>query len=384
MQLTLSCLKADVGSNGGHTRPSERMLEAARKVVRGAVGHAIIDGDVYYTGDDINLVMSHTRGAGDLEIHHEVALRAFRDATEVARAEGLYGAGQDLLVDAPSGNLRGAGPAVAEITFDHQIKRSGTERPSEAFVVFAADKCGPGAYSLPFFLALADPMYCGGLMLSPKMSGGFTFRIIDMDHTDGDRLIELAAPEDVYRIAALLRDEYRFAIEAAYSRRYPTQQLLAVSATRLHNIAGTYTGKDDPVAIMRTQGIFPATEEALEPWKKAHLVGGDCRGSHVMSIMPVPINTAVTGAYCQPIVSCLAFSLDSDGRFSRNAVDMFDNPAWDAVRARALEKSAMIREQGWFGAAMQPISELEYGGIKEILAELEQRFTVREVEAVRS
>ena len=39
----------------------------------------------------------------------------------------------------------------------------------------------------------------------------------------------------------------------------------SVAAQRLHNIAGTYTGKDDPVALVRNQGIFPAPEELLSP-----------------------------------------------------------------------------------------------------------------------
>jgi fructose 1,6-bisphosphate aldolase/phosphatase len=51
----------------------------------------------------------------------------FEEATEAAEAEGLYGAGQDLLIDAPSGNVRGAGPGVAEISFDSTAK----ERPVE-------------------------------------------------------------------------------------------------------------------------------------------------------------------------------------------------------------------------------------------------------------
>ncbi|MFX5684782.1 fructose 1,6-bisphosphatase, partial [Acinetobacter baumannii] len=78
-------------------------------------------------------------------------------------------------------------------------------------MVLAADKCGPGAYNLPVFLAFADPMYCAGLML-PQMIKGFRFRIIDMDNTAGDSIIELDAPEDAYHIAALLRDNERFGI----------------------------------------------------------------------------------------------------------------------------------------------------------------------------
>jgi fructose 1,6-bisphosphate aldolase/phosphatase len=54
------------------------------------------------------------------------------------------------LVDAPSGNIRGAGPGVAELEFDHTLA---SPRPAESFMLFAADKCGPGAYNLPLFLA---------------------------------------------------------------------------------------------------------------------------------------------------------------------------------------------------------------------------------------
>src|SRR5207245_400521 len=84
--------------------------------------------------------------------------------------------------------------------------------------------------------------------------------IIDMDHTAGDSVIELDAPADSYHIAALLRDNERFGIDRIVSRTYD-EVAVAVSAQRLHSIAGKYTGKDDPVAIVRTQGIFPAWDE---------------------------------------------------------------------------------------------------------------------------
>jgi fructose 1,6-bisphosphate aldolase/phosphatase len=372
MRLTLSVIKADVGSIGGHTRPSRRMLEAVRADLARATGEGLfIDGCAMHTGDDIALVLSHERGKGDGRVH-QFAWDSFLGATEVAKRHGLYGAGQDLLVDAPSGNLRGAGPAVAEIELEHELKGA---RPAESFMVLAADKCGPGAYNLPLYLAFADPMYCAGLML-PQMIKGFRFHIIDMDNTEGDSIIELDAPEDAYLIAALLRDNERFGIDAIWSRTHD-QQAAAVSAQRLHAIAGKYTGKDDPVAIVRDQGIFPAPEELLSPFAKAHYVGGDARGSHVMPLMPVPIDTAVTGIYCLPLVSCLGFSMDRDGRFSDEHVDFFANPAWDEVRRRAQAKAIEMRGQGWSGAAMLPYSELEYGGFRDTVTGLLARFALR-------
>lgn len=372
MKLTLSLIKADVGSVGGHTKPIEPMM----KVVRETVGQAlkdkiIIDAFVFHTGDDIALLMSHTHGSDSPTIH-DFAWDTFIMAAEVARTHGCYGAGQDLLVDAPSGNVRGAGPGVAEITFEHGTK---DYRGAESFMFFAADKTGPGAFNLPLFLAFADPMYCAGLML-PKMIKGFRFEIADMNHTgDTDKIITLNAPEDNYKIAMLLRDNETYGIKSIYSRTYD-EKTVSASTDRLHSIAGKYTGKDDPVALIRNQGIFPAPEEILSPLTKAHYVGGDARGSHNMPIMPVALNTAVSGWYCVPIVSAVGFSVAKDGKFSADHNDFFDNPVWDHVRIKAQKKAIAMREQGWSGPAMLPYSELEYSGFRKTLEELEGQFVL--------
>lgn len=373
MKITLSAIKADVGSIGGHTRPSAGMSDAVRLEVRSAIERGLlIDGFVAHTGDDIALLLSHGRGENSPEVH-DFAWNSFLEATEIAKECGLYGAGQDLLVDAPSGNIRGAGPGVAELEFEHTLE---SPRPAESFMLFAADKCGPGAYNLPLYLGFADPMYCAGLML-PQMIQGFRFEIIDMDDTRGDSIIELDAPEDAYRIAALLRDNERFGIHAIRSRTHG-QKAAAVSAQRLHSIAGKYTGKDDPVAIVRNQGIFPAPEELISPFAKAHFVGGDTRGSHNMPLMPVPVNTALTGMYCLPVVSCVGFSMRRDGRFADPYVDFFDNPAWDEVRRRAQDKAIEMRGQGWSGPAMLPYSELEYSGFRDTVTGLLERFRLHD------
>jgi fructose 1,6-bisphosphate aldolase/phosphatase len=359
MKITLSAIKADVGSIGGHTKPSPRMVDAVRLEVQSAIEQGLlIDGFVAHTGDDIALLLSHTRGENNSDVH-KFAWNTFLKGTEIAKVFGLYGAGQDLLVDAPSGNIRGAGPGVAELEFDHTLA---SPRPAESFMLFAADKCGPGAYNLPLFLGFADPMYCAGLML-PQMIKGFRFDIIDMDNTEGDSIIELNAPEDSYRIAALLRDNERFGIHAIWSCTHG-QKAAAVSAQRLHSIAGKYTGKDDPVTIVRNQGVFPAPEELISPFVKAHFVGGDTRGSHNMPLSQCPST--------RPSLACTAcrsfrvgFSMSKDGRFSDAYVDFFDNPSWDEVRRRAQAKAIEMRSQGWSGAAMLPYSELEYGGFRD-------------------
>jgi fructose 1,6-bisphosphate aldolase/phosphatase len=370
--LTISAIKADVGSIGGHTRPSSRMMEAARKHLSQAAQRGlIIDYDVTHTGDDICLLMIHRRGNDNPEIH-ELAWDTFKAATEIAQQEGLYGAGQDLLKDAPSGNVRGAGPGAAELTLDENAK----ERPAESFMIFTADKCGPGAFNFPLWAVFTSPMFCAGLML-PQMRPGFRVTVIDMEHAGADRVIELDVPERHLDLAVLLRDENRFGIKAIHSRRYPSQQVVAVSTDRLHTIAGEYKGKDDPVAIIRSQNIFPAPEELVSPYFTAHFVAGDARGSHNMPLMPAPINTAITGAYCLPIVSCVAYSLTKEGRLSEG-VDVFGNPVWDATRLKAQQKADEMRRQGFVGPAMLPMQELEYSAFRKTLAELEEQFRIVE------
>lgn len=367
--ITISVIKADVGSIGGHTQPSMDMVFACQESLK---NKGFFDYMVTYTGDDICFIISHRFGTGNT-IVHKACWDAFVKATDVAHRQGLYGAGQDLLVDAPSGNIRGAGPAVAEIEFECDFNNK--DRPAEAFLVFAADKCGPGAYNLPLYLTFCDPMHNGGLLLSPKLHLGFTLTIIDMDNKDGDKIIKLNSPEDAWDIAALLRDTDRFAIEAVHSRYKPNEQIVSVSATRLHNIAGKYTGKDDPVALVRTQGMFPAPEEVVEPYYLGHYVTGDCRGSHVMPLMPMPIMTPVAGPYCLPIVSALAFSMNGDGILSH--VDLFGNLVWDATRHKIMQKAEEFRRQGFFGVTMASHQELAYTGIVDTLKELDKKFVVR-------
>ena len=373
MRVTVSIIKADIGSVAGHTLPSAEMIKLARERVAEAAGRLLIDGHVTHTGDDVCLIMTHTHGVNHAPVH-ELAWDVFRAAAEVAKRQGLYGAGQDLLKDAFSGNVRGLGPASAEVEFE--------ERPSEAVIVFAADKTEPGAFNLPFYLAFADPMYSPGLLLSEQLHEGFRFHIMDVDHTEGDRTITLDAPERLYDIAALLRDTHRYVIESIWSRKYPKEQAVAVSTSRLHNIAGKYVGKDDPVAVVRVQKTFPATEEFGPPFALSAYVAGDTRGSHNLPFMPVPINTPASTYFCCPMVSALGLSMH-EGRLSA-IVDLFADPFWSRVRDHAVDKAMEMRRQGFFGPAMLPMSELEYGGIVSKLEKLEGEFSVGDGAATKA
>ena len=105
MKITVSVIKADVGGVGGHTRPSEGLIESVRKTIKNSAD-LLIDHYIGYCGDDVHIVMSHTKGTDNNEIH-KLAWTAFEEGTRIAKEEGLYGAGQDLLKDSFSGNVKG-------------------------------------------------------------------------------------------------------------------------------------------------------------------------------------------------------------------------------------------------------------------------------------
>ena len=64
MKITLSILKADVGSIGGHTKPSDRMMDSVRSDAAAAIERGLlIDAYVGHTGDDICMRrIPHSRG----------------------------------------------------------------------------------------------------------------------------------------------------------------------------------------------------------------------------------------------------------------------------------------------------------------------------------
>ena len=357
MKITVSVIKADVGGIGGHTRPSDGLLNAIRKTVKDAEG-LLIDHYIGYCGDDSHIVMSHTNGVNNKEIH-QIAWDAFMAGTEVAKKEGLYGAGQDLLKDSFSGNIKGMGPGVAELEFE--------ERTNEAFTVFAADKTEPGAFNYPMYRLFVDALSNTGLIVNKSLARGVNMSIMDVEE---GKTASLSLWEDKPIIEAALMYPSRYVIDSISTK--DGEPILDASTDRLHNIAGTYVGKDDPICVIRTQKNFPATEETGSVFNNPHYVAGNTRGSHNMPLMPVKINSSASINFCIPIVQALVFSMH-DGRLT-GPFDGFSTPDWDHVREIATKKALSMRSQGFFHPATLVPSELEYAeGYKAIMSILHDK-----------
>ena len=343
MRVTVSAIKADVGGVGGHTRPSDGLLDAVRNTIESAKD-MLIDYYIGYCGDDVHILMTHTRGTDDSKIH-KLAWRAFEEGTRVAKEEGLYGAGQDLLKDSFSGNVKGMGPGVAEMEFE--------ERANEAFVVFAADKTEPGAFNYPFYRLFVDALSNTGLIVNKSLARGVVFNIMDVEE---GKIARLTLWEDKPTVEAALMYPGRYVVSSVETR--DGEPIVAASTDRLHNIAGTYVGKDDPICVIRTQKNFPATEEAGSVFNNPHYVAGNTRGSHNMPLMPVRLNSAATINFCIPIVESLVFSMHG-GKLT-GPFDGFSTPDWDHIREIATKKALAMRSQGFLHPATLVPDELEY------------------------
>ena len=360
-KVTVSLIKADIGSLAGHHKVTNEQIEYAKNMLEKAKNeNKIFDYYVFNAGDDLELLMTHDKGT-DNPIIHELAWNVFKEVTNnVSKKYKLYAAGQDLLSEAFSGNVKGLGPGVAEMEFE--------ERPSEPIIVFAADKTEPGAWNLPLYRVFADPFCTPGLVIDPSMHEGFIFEVMDL--IEGKSIL-LKTPEESYDLLALIGTPGRFVI----ARVYRKDGLIAasVSTTRLSLIAGRYVGKDDPVCIVRAQRGLPAVGEYLEAFAYPYLVSGWMRGSHVGPLMPVPLRySQVTRFDGPPRVVALGFQI-YNGKLLGPA-DLFDDPAFEYVRNKAAEVAEYIRRHGPFMPHRLGPEEMEYTTLPEVIKKLEKRF----------
>ncbi len=372
-KVTVSVIKADVGSVVGHSKPHPSMLEASREVLRDAQKQGVVE-DFYVTrvGDDINLFMTHYKGAGNRDVHG-AAWECFQRAAKIAKSMKLYAAGQDILTDAFSGNVKGAGPGSAEFSF--------VERKSEPLLFFMADKTEPSAYSPILSRIFLDPFTTTGLVIDARAKMGFDVEIQDvMDH----KKVVMSSPEETLSILSLLGDTSRYAIKRIDSRA-GIGPACVVSTDKLNLTAGKYVGKDDPVCVCRAQSGLPSVGEYLQPFVNPTIVAGWMRGSHYGALYPCsPEDSDPVYFDGPPRICCLGFQLN-DGKLqgmepmnSKNGehvpVDFFKGETWNKAREDAIKASMLMRSQGPFMPSILGPEEMEYTSRPEVLSSLTSRF----------
>lgn len=368
VKTTVSLIKADIGSIPGHVTVPQPLLETAKAEMKEAVRTGLINSYfVFNAGDDLELLMTHDKGEDNQDIH-KLAWETFMTCAQKAKKMKLYGAGQDLLSEAFSGNVKGLGPGVAEMEFK--------ERGSDPVIVFAADKTEPSAYNYLFYKIFADPNNTSGLVFDPRMICGFNFEVLD---AKASKSVKLSTPEELYQLLALIGTTERYMIKKVY-RNGDNEIAASSSTTKLALIAGKYVGKDDPVCLVRAQSGLPSVGEITSPFLHTYLVAGWMRGSHWGPFFPVGLkNSKCTLFDGPPRIVSLGFQV-TDGKLVSDDdgnplyVDMFDDPAFDKARSEALDLASHLRRHGTFMPARLGAEAMEYTTLPQCLSELESRF----------
>jgi len=368
VKTTVSIIKADVGSLAGHTIVPKPLLNIAEKSLSEAEETKLINSHyVFNAGDDLELLMTHSKGENNPEIH-ELAWNTFKTAADKAKELKLYGAGQDLLKDAFSGNVKGMGPGVAEMEFE--------ERRSDPVIVFAADKTEPAAFNYLLFKVFGDPSSTAGLVIDPSMVGGFKFEVLDVKE---NKKVVLKCPEEMYELLGLIGTTDRYCISRIW--RAVDDLIAAVSSTtKLSLIAGKYVGKDDPVCLIRAQNGLPAVGEVLVPFLHSYLVAGWMRGSHIGPFMPVGLKDSRCTLFDgPPRIVALGIQV-VNGKIASGhdgkplIADLFEDPAFNLAREEALQLAAALRRMGEFQPARLSEEVMEYTTLPETLKKLAGRF----------
>ena len=359
-KLTVSVIKADVGGYVGHSAMHNALVDEANVLLDKARKEGlIIDFHVTSCGDDLELIFTHKHGTENDKIH-KMSWDIFLACTEVAKKLKLYGAGQDLLSDAFSGNVKGMGPGVAEMEIE--------ERKSEPIIVFMADKTAAGAWNLPLYRMFADPFNTAGLVIAPPLHNGFRFEVHDVK---GNKRIIFDTPQEIYDLLVFIGAAGRYMIKSVYTKK---GDIAAVSSTqRLALLAGKYVGKDDPVCVVRGQGDFPAIGEILEPFTMPHIVEGWMRGSHYGPLLPVSFDKATPSRFDgPPRVTAAGFQV-ANGKLV-GPRDMFDDPGFDEARNLCNIIANHLRRHGPFEPHRLPMEEMEYTTLPQVMEKLQERW----------
>ena len=361
MKITLSVIKADIGGYVGHSESHPAIIAKGAECLEKAKNAGmLIDCQATKCGDDLQLIMTHQKGVGNYDIH-KLAWDTFVTGTELAKEMKLYGAGQDLLTDAFSGNVKGMGPGLAELEFE--------ERTAEPVLIFMADKTSAGAWNMPLYKMFADPFNTIGLVIAPTMHSGYIFEVHDVKE---HKKIKFKTPEDIYDMLVFIGAPGRYAVKAIYHK--DSGEVAAASSTeKLSLLAGKYVGKDDPVCIVRSQGIFPAVGEVLEPFAAPILVEGWMRGSHMGPLMPVALEDSTPSRFDgPPRVICLGYQL-CNGKLV-GPRDIFADKSFNLARHQANEMADMMRRHGPFEPHRLPLDEMEYTTMPDVMEKLKDRF----------
>ncbi|MCM8798146.1 MAG: fructose 1,6-bisphosphatase [Candidatus Omnitrophica bacterium] len=325
----------------------------------------INDYKIFNAGDDTELLMFHNKGIDAPEIHRYVALLAFLKGTGYAFDHGYYAAGQDLLTDAPSGNVRGAGPGVAEMVIGSN---------NEPLDIVAMDKTSPMAYNV-----LVTEMLDRALERNPDANYNVEIWWLEEGAT---KRASFDARTEMLAIKTILASYDHAAVKRIKDNR---GNVVAVFSTdKLALTAGEYVGKDDPVAIFvhSFAKLGGLTDSFTRPW----MVEGGMRGSHRMVLIPSDLAHGHPSLNDAPpiAVGAQVTFVSQEGKivgFDKGRTefsnDLFAGEVWAQIRNKSSQLNILWMRQGPYDPYRLTGERAEYTTLGEVLKKLAQDPTAR-------
>lgn len=308
-KITISVATAEINNIGVY--PKDEILKFLRDIVRQDNTHIFQDFFVTYTRNKIVLIFSHTNSPNSSYIKNFYS-ECFEKLEIKMKHESLFVLEKIIshLVEIQIG-----------INFEDK------ERSSESFAVIVGSKCPIKIFNYALYHVFCDPVNNKELVLNSKFRKGFTVNAVNTEWENKEVILKI--PEQNWDLFGMIENIEKAFIKEIYSLYRPEEKIMECGLAE-----NSFT------AIIRAEGLFPSVHQIVKPYS-------------FLRVAPLPFGTPFTDPYDLPTVSCLVFSMNEKGGFTGEGwnyggyVDVFDNPAWEAVRLRIQKLAYENRFQGF-------------------------------------
>ncbi len=306
-KIVFSVAVAELGGIGGKTQLPEEFLEHFDKFLRQASslpGNLRVFEDYLITSvrNSLVVILSHRHGLNYLHIK-SLYDKCFTSVQEEIKRHNLF-------------SLKEIKPVFTELEIG--LNFQDPDRPSEQFALLIGRECPVKIFNYALYETFCNPASNKELVMNSEIRKGFTMKIINTLWEN--KSVYLKIPEESWDMFNMIEYIENSFIKEIHSVHNPEEQIVETSLT-----------KDGFVSIVRTERSFPSLNALLRPY---------CS----LPVIPLPFKEPFFDPYNFSTISCLVFSMNEKiGGFGGTSwnyggcLDVFDNPAWQAVRLRNQE-----------------------------------------------
>lgn len=308
---------------------AEALAAAGESLAEAVKAGSLHDARAELHGDALVLILAHSRGEADSEVHR-LAWDALAAGAAVLR-RFAPDTGRGVVAEAFPGHLSGTGASSAELVLN--------ERPTGPLVLLLGAGVAAGVFNLPLVRAFADPFTTPGLVQAPSLRRGFNFEVHDLDQ---QQKMMFAAPAELHDLLACVASPGRCVVKRIVT---PDGGIAAVTSTdQRAQLAGTAPADDAPLAIVRSGGDAPALREVLSPFMTPSVV--QAADGRLAVTAPLRVDDEAPLQLAHPHLFALGFEW-VEGRLT-DVVDLFADDSFDDARADAAQLREVLAGQGPF------------------------------------